>query len=193
MFNSGFAFDSAGRECGAAQVPPFICHIIVSDMHKTTWLAQQSMLNGPLGLTTIAGGKHIQQGMVVLEADVEPPFVHQQASTIQPNGIDREPCARGTVPFVPSHHGGIVPATAVKKDLLVNLLCNATDHTLPLASTHPIQKHLACHKLTSYLLLKDNIKGKRALIPLLMSLQLTPSAAFLAQASVAMLALQPAT
>ena len=36
---SGFAFNSTGRKCSAAQLPPFIRHIIVPEMHQSTCFA----------------------------------------------------------------------------------------------------------------------------------------------------------
>jgi hypothetical protein len=80
--DSGFAFDLTGGECSAAQVLLLICHIIMSDMDKAANFAQQCMLDQHLSHAAIAGSRHIQQGMVVPEADVVPPFVCRQAGTI---------------------------------------------------------------------------------------------------------------
>jgi hypothetical protein len=62
---SWFAFHSTERECSAAQVPPFIRHIIVPDMHQSTSFARQSVLNGHLGSTAITGPRHFLRGMVI--------------------------------------------------------------------------------------------------------------------------------
>jgi hypothetical protein len=56
--------------------------------------------------------------MVVPEADIIPPLVRQQAGTIQPIREDEEPCTCGTVPIIPSCHKKVVPAAAVKEELL---------------------------------------------------------------------------
>ena len=64
--HSGFGFYSTGGECSAAQVSPFICHIIMPNMYQAASFAQQGMLNGHPSPTAITGGGHIQRGMVVL-------------------------------------------------------------------------------------------------------------------------------
>jgi hypothetical protein len=71
----GFAFNATGGEHSAAQVPPLICHIIMSDMNKAANFAQQCMLDQHLSPAAIAGSRHIQWGVVVLEADVIPSLI----------------------------------------------------------------------------------------------------------------------
>ncbi len=53
-------------------------------MDEATKFARQCMLDQHLSPATITGGRHIQQGIVVSEADVIPPLFHQQTGTIQP-------------------------------------------------------------------------------------------------------------
>jgi hypothetical protein len=77
------------------------------------------MLNGQLSPTTITGGRHIQQGMLVPEAYVIPPPVSQQACTIQPIGKNQEPCTCVTVLFVLSCHRRFALAAVVKKDPII--------------------------------------------------------------------------
>jgi hypothetical protein len=102
--NTGFAFDSTGGESSAAQVPPLIRHIIMPDMDETADLARECMFDRHLSPAAIAGGGHIQRGMVIPEADVISPFVCRQAGTIQPVREYGEPCTSGTVPFIPSRY-----------------------------------------------------------------------------------------
>ena len=118
--NRGFAFDSTGGECSAAQVPPLICHIIMPDMDEAADFARECMFDRHLSPAAVTGGGHIQRGVVVPEADVISPFVRRQVGTIQPVREDGEPCASGRVPFVPSRYRGVVPAADVKEALLVD-------------------------------------------------------------------------
>ena len=86
-------------------------------MHR---FARQGMLGGHLGSTAIAGSRHIQRRMVILEVNIIPPLVCRQAITIQPIWEYPKPCASGgTVLLILSCHGRFVPAAAVKKDLLI--------------------------------------------------------------------------
>ncbi len=96
----GFAFDLIGGEFSAAQVLPFICHIIMLDMGKVANFAWQCMLDQHLSPAAIAGNRRIQQGMFVSEVDVIPPFVCRQAGTIEPIWEHRKPCTSNRVPII---------------------------------------------------------------------------------------------
>jgi hypothetical protein len=72
------------------------------DMDEAADFARECMFDCHLSPAAIAGGGHIQRGVVVPEADVISPFFCRQAGTIQPVREYGEPCASGTVPFVPS-------------------------------------------------------------------------------------------
>jgi len=90
------------------------------DMDEAADFARECMFDRHLSPTTVTGGRHIQWGVVVPEADVISPFVCQQAGTIQPVWEHGQPCTSGTVLFVPSRYQGVMPASAVKEELLVN-------------------------------------------------------------------------